>query len=51
MPGDPKWCELFLLLYRTHYSTQLKVNKQMCNSFISKHRRCCKTIVFLTDQE
>ena len=27
MSGDPKWCVLFLILYRTSYSTQLKVNK------------------------
>ena len=27
MPGGPKWCELFLILYRTPYSTELKVNK------------------------
>ena len=27
MPGDPKWCELFLIIYRTPYSTELKVNK------------------------
>ena len=28
MPGGPKWCELFLILYYTPYSTQLiKVNK------------------------
>jgi len=27
MLGDPKWCELFLILYRTPYSTKLKVNK------------------------
>ena len=27
MPGDPKWCELFLIIYRTPYSTKLKVNK------------------------
>ena len=27
MPGGPKWCELFLILYRTPYSTKLKVNK------------------------
>jgi len=26
-PGGPKWCELFLILYRTPYSTKLKVNK------------------------
>ena len=27
MQGGPKWCELFLILYRTPYSTKLKVNK------------------------
>ena len=27
MPGGPKWCELFLILYSTPYSTELKVNK------------------------
>ena len=27
MPGDPKWCELFLILFLTQYSTQLKVDK------------------------
>jgi len=27
MPGGPKWCELFLILYRTPFSTELKVNK------------------------
>ena len=27
MPFGPKWCELFLILYRTPYSTKLKVNK------------------------
>jgi len=27
MSGGPKWCELFLILYRTPYSTNLKVNK------------------------
>jgi len=27
MPCGPKWCELFLILYRTPYSTKLKVNK------------------------
>ena len=27
MPGDPKWCELFLIIYRTPFSTELKVNK------------------------
>ena len=27
MPDGPKWCELFLILYRTPYSTKLKVNK------------------------
>jgi len=27
MPGGPKWCELFLILYRTPYSTKLKGNK------------------------
>ena len=26
--GDPKWCELFLILYRTHYSTKLKVKEK-----------------------
>ena len=26
MPGGPKWCELFLILYRTPFSTALKVN-------------------------
>ena len=27
MPGGPKVCELFLILYRTPFSTELKVNK------------------------
>ena len=27
MSGGPKWCELFLILYCTHFSTELKVNK------------------------
>jgi len=27
MPGSPKCCELFLILYYTPYSTKLKVNK------------------------
>ena len=27
LPGGPKWCELFLILYHTPYYTQLKVNK------------------------
>ena len=27
MTCGPKWCELFLILYRTPYSTKLKVNK------------------------
>ena len=27
MPGGPKWCELFLKLYRTPYSTELTVTK------------------------
>ena len=27
MPGGPKWCEIFLILYRTPFSTELKVNK------------------------
>jgi len=27
MPGRPKWSELFLILYRTPFSTELKVNK------------------------
>ena len=27
MPGGPKWCELFLILYRTSFSTELKVNQ------------------------
>ena len=27
MSGGPKWCELFLILYRTPYSTTLTVNK------------------------
>ena len=27
MPGGPKWCELFLALYRTPFSTELKGNK------------------------
>ena len=26
MPGGPKWCELFLILYRKAFSTELKVN-------------------------
>ena len=26
MSGGPKWCELFLILYRTPFSTELKVN-------------------------
>ena len=26
MPGGPKWYELFLILYRTPYSTKIKVN-------------------------
>ena len=26
MSGGPKWCELFLILYRTPFSTGLKVN-------------------------
>jgi len=32
MPGDPKWCELFLILYRTIDSTKLK-NNRCCNSW------------------
>ena len=27
IPGGPKWCELFLILYQTPFSTELKVNK------------------------
>ena len=27
MPGGPKWCELSLILYRTPFTTELKVNK------------------------
>ena len=27
MPGGPKWCNLFLIIYRTPFSTELKVNK------------------------
>ena len=27
MPGGPKWCELFLILYRKPFSTTLTVNK------------------------
>ena len=27
MPGGPKWCELFLILYCTPLFTELKVNK------------------------
>ena len=27
MSGGMKWCEPFLILYRTPYSTKLKVNK------------------------
>jgi len=27
MLGGPKWCELFIILYRTSFSTVLKVNK------------------------
>jgi len=27
MSGGPRWCELFLILYRTPFSTELKVNK------------------------
>jgi len=27
MPGGSKWCELFLILYRTHFSTELNINK------------------------
>ena len=27
MPDGPKWCEIFLILYRTPFSTELKVNK------------------------
>jgi len=27
MPGSPKWCDLFLIIYRTPFSTELKVNK------------------------
>ena len=27
IPGGPQWCELFLILYRTPYSTKLKVNR------------------------
>ena len=27
MLGGPKWCELFLIIYRTPFSTELKVNK------------------------
>ena len=27
MPGGPQWCELFLTLYRTPFSTEFKVNK------------------------
>jgi len=27
MSGGPKWCELFLILYRTPFSTELKINK------------------------
>jgi len=27
MPGSPNWCELFLILYGTPYSTKLNVNK------------------------
>ena len=26
MPGGPKWCELFLILYRTVFSTEFKEN-------------------------
>ena len=27
MPSGPKWCELFLILYSTPFSIELKVNK------------------------
>ena len=27
MTDGPKWCELFLILYRTHSSTELTVNQ------------------------
>ena len=27
LPGGPKWCELCLILYRTPFSTEIKVNK------------------------
>ena len=30
MSGGPKWCELFVILYRAPFSTELKVNKTVC---------------------
>jgi len=27
MPSGPKWCELFLILYSTPFSIELKVNQ------------------------
>jgi len=27
MPDGPKWCKLFLILYCTPFSSELKVNK------------------------
>ena len=32
MPGGPKWCELCLIIYRTPFSTELKVNKTVAVS-------------------
>ena len=52
MPGGPKWCEQFLILYRTPYSTKLKVDKtdvvSVClfgvyfRADYPKPRHCCK---------
>ena len=32
MPGGPKWCELFLILYRTPFSTEINLNKTVAVS-------------------
>ena len=47
MPGGPKWCERVLILYRTPYCTQIKVNKTfvvtVCRFRIFNFEQFCKT--------
>ena len=53
MPGGPKWCELFIILYRKSFSNEFKVNKTDAVTVClfrtyyrvdyPKPRHCCKT--------